>query len=87
MLALADFAVLVTAGDIFGGLSQLDVAAVGHVTSIITALTMTTAMLAAARRTATSAGGRTATSAGGVPDGQPDEIGDRGGGGPEYELP
>jgi hypothetical protein len=87
VLALADFAVLVTAGDIFGGLSQLDVAAVGHVTSIITALTITTALLAAARRTATSAGGQTATSAGRVPDRQPDQIGDRGGTGPEYELP
>jgi hypothetical protein len=88
VLALADFAVLVTAGDIFGGLSQLDVAAVGHVTSIITALTITTALLAtASARRKTPAGQETAISAGRVPDRQPDEIGDRGGSGPEYELP
>jgi hypothetical protein len=78
VLAVIDFAVLVFAGDIFGGLSQLDVAAVGHLTSILTALAATAALLATRR---------TQASAGRVPDGQPDEIGDRGGSGPEYELP
>lgn len=34
--ALADFALLVFAGDIFGGLSRLDVAAVGHLTALVT---------------------------------------------------
>jgi hypothetical protein len=87
LLAGADFVVLVTAGGIFGGLSRLDVAAVGHLTSILTALTITTALLVTSRRTATSAGQRSAASAGRVPDGQPDEIGDRRGAGAEYELP
>ncbi len=35
--AALDFAVLVTGGHIFGGLSHLDVAAVGHLTALVTA--------------------------------------------------
>jgi hypothetical protein len=62
------------------------VAAVGHLASILTALAATAVLLAARRRQACAAGRRQA-SAGRVPDGQPDEIGDRGGSGPEYELP
>jgi hypothetical protein len=36
--ATADFALLVFVGDIFGGLSRLDVAAVGHLTAIMVAV-------------------------------------------------
>jgi hypothetical protein len=39
--ALLDFALLVFGGHIFGGLSHLDVAAVGHLTAIITAAVLT----------------------------------------------
>jgi hypothetical protein len=39
--ALLDFALLVFGGDIFGGLSHLDVAAVGHLTAMITAAVLT----------------------------------------------
>ena len=35
--AALDFAVLVVGGHIFGGLSQLDVSAVGHLTALVTA--------------------------------------------------
>ena len=90
ILAVIDFVVLTFTADLFGGLTQLDVAAVGHLTSMVTALVITTALLAAAwsrrtagRRTPAAAG----ASAGRVPDAQPDEIGDGGGAGPEYELP
>jgi hypothetical protein len=78
-LAALDFVLLTFGGDLFGGLSQLDVAAVGHLTAMVTALVITTALLMARRRTAASAGR--------VPDGQPDGIGDSGGAGAEYELP
>ena len=37
MAAAADFAVLVFAGDIFSGLAALEVAAVGHLTALLTA--------------------------------------------------
>jgi hypothetical protein len=36
-LAAVDLVILVFPGDIFGGLSQLDVAAVGHLTALLTA--------------------------------------------------
>lgn len=36
--AVLDFAILVVAGSIFGGLTKLDVAAVGHVTAIMVAV-------------------------------------------------
>lgn len=84
LLAAIEFVALIFVADLFGGLSQLDVAAVGHLTSIITALVITTTMLAARRR---AEGRRTMASAGRVPDAQPDEIGDGRGPGPEYELP
>ena len=98
-LAALDFAVLVFAGDIFGGLSQLDVAAVGHLTAMLTAAAATALVLARRR----SAGSRSAGSqspdsqnagkgsglgsADHVTDGHADQVGDRGGGGAQEELP
>ena len=51
-LAVIDFAVMVFAGHIFGGLSQLDVAAVGHLTAALTAATATALIMARRRRAA-----------------------------------
>jgi hypothetical protein len=43
--AALDFAVLVFGGQIFSGLSHLDVSAVGHLTAIVTAATITLILL------------------------------------------
>jgi hypothetical protein len=75
-LAVLDFAVLVFAGHIFGGLSQLDVAAVGHLT----------AMLTAAALIAVPPVGRRDES-GHVADADTDQVGDPGGGGTQHQLP
>ena len=48
--AALDFAVLVTGGHIFGGLSRLDVSAVGHLTALVTAAAAATLTLARQRR-------------------------------------
>ena len=45
VLAAVDFAVLVFGGHIFGGLSHLDVSAVGHLTAMITAAAATALLL------------------------------------------
>jgi len=45
-LAAADFAILVFPGQIFGGLSHLDVSAVGHLTALLTAAAAIAAMRA-----------------------------------------
>jgi hypothetical protein len=47
--ALLDFALLVFGGHIFSGLSHLDVAAVGHLTAIITAAVLTAILARRAR--------------------------------------
>ena len=47
--AALDFAVLVIGGHIFGGLSHLDVAAVGHLTALVTAAAAVTLTLARRR--------------------------------------
>ena len=57
-LAAGDFAVLVFGGHIFGGLSHLDVSAVGHVTAIVTAVTGVTLILLRRGRPAPVAGGQ-----------------------------
>jgi hypothetical protein len=44
LLAAIDLAILAFPGDIFGGLGNLDVAAVGHVTAAVTAAVCTTAI-------------------------------------------
>jgi hypothetical protein len=49
--AALDFAVLVVGGHIFGGLSHLDVSAVGHLTALITAAAAVTLAVARRRRT------------------------------------
>ena len=48
--AALDFAVLVTGGHIFGGLSRLDVSAVGHLTALVTAAAAVMLTLARRRR-------------------------------------
>ncbi len=48
--AALDFAVLVTGGHIFGGLSRLDVSAVGHLTALVTAAAAVTLTLARRHR-------------------------------------
>jgi len=53
--AALDFAVLVTGGHIFGGLSRLDVSAVGHLTALVTAAAAVTLTLARRRRTPSEA--------------------------------
>ena len=50
-LAALDFAVLVVGGHIFGGLSHLDVSAVGHLTALVTAAAAVTLTLAQRGRT------------------------------------
>jgi hypothetical protein len=49
--AALDFVVLVTGGHIFGGLSRLDVSAVGHLTALVTAAAAVTLTMARRRRT------------------------------------
>ncbi len=49
--AVLDFAVLVIGGHIFGGLSHLDVSAVGHLTALITAAAAVTLIVARRGRT------------------------------------
>jgi hypothetical protein len=44
--AALDFAVLVVGGHIFGGLSHLDVSAVGHLTALVTATAAVTLTVA-----------------------------------------
>ena len=97
--AVLDFAVLVFAGHIFAGLSQLDVAAVGHLTAMLTAAVATALIVtrrSGPRASAGPLGGRRASagplggpraSAGHVADGRADQVGDRGGGGAKQQLP
>jgi hypothetical protein len=80
-LAVIDFAVMVFAGHIFGGLSQLDVAAVGHLTAALTAAAATALILA---RRGRGSGGR--RSGGHVADGHADQVGDPGGAGAQDQL-
>jgi hypothetical protein len=75
-LAALDFAILVFGGQIFSGLSHLDVAAVGHLTAMITA--------AAALALSTSA--RRKSSRGHVTDQDTDQVGNPGGAGAEQQL-
>jgi hypothetical protein len=82
-LAVVDFAILVFAGDIFGGLSQLDVAPVGHLTAMLTAAAATG--LIVTRRHRNHDGSQ--RSAGHLADGHADQVGDRDGEGPQDQLP
>jgi hypothetical protein len=84
-LAVVDLVILVFPGNIFGGLSQLDVAAVGHLTAMLTATAAVALILARRRRD--SGGGAGRSSGGDVAGRHADQVGDRGGGGPEEQLP
>jgi len=91
-LAAVDLVILVFPGNIFGGLSQLDVAAVGHLTAMLTAAAASAFILARRRRPASGASGGGASgdvaegASGGDVDGGADAEGDRGRGGPEDQL-
>ena len=78
VLAAADFAILVFGGQIFSGLSHLQVSAVGHLTVMLTAAAATATIQARSRRRRTSSD---------VTDADADQVGDPGGAGPEYQLP
>lgn len=83
-LAAVDLVVLVFPGQIFGGLSQLDVAAVGHLTAALTAAVATALILS--RRNRNQNRNQTQNnsdrgSGGYVTDAHPDQVGDRGGAG------
>jgi hypothetical protein len=89
-LAAADLAVLVFPGQVFGGLSQLDVAAVGHLTAALTAAVATALILSRQSRNRSQTHTQTQSqsqsssdrgSGGYVMDAHPDQIGDRGGAG------
>jgi len=74
-LALLDFAILVFGGHIFSGLSHLDVSAVGHLTSMLTAAVIIALNLVLRRRGSAH-----------VTDERPDQVGDPGGDGSQYQL-
>jgi len=80
VLAAVDLVVLVFPGQIFGGLSQLDVPAVGHLTAALTAAA-TALILSRRRQNAGQAPAAAAGSGGYVTDAHPDQVGDRGGAG------
>jgi hypothetical protein len=82
--ALADFAVLAFPGHIFGGLSHLDVSAVGHLTAAVTAAAVAGPMLARRRRSSPS---RLSGSRRDVTHAGADQVGDAGGEDPQYQLP
>jgi len=85
VLAAVDLVLLVFPGDIFGGLSQLDVAAVGHLTAMLVAAAATALILA--RRGWAPGLDRGPGSAGHVADGHADQVGDRDGEGAQDQLP
>ena len=91
-LAAVDLAVLVFPGRIFDGLSQLDVAAVGHLTAMLTAVAAATFILALRHRRRDPGQGRDpgrrrgTGSAGHVADGHADQVGDPGGAGAQDQL-
>ena len=88
LLAAGDFAVLVFPGHIFGGLSRLDVPAVGHLTALLTAAAATALIIARRRgREASGRGSGGRGSGGHVADGHADQVGDPGGAGAQDQLP
>jgi hypothetical protein len=76
--AAFDLGILVFIGNIFGGLSSLDVAAVGHLVSGSTAAACVAGILVYRRR---------AQQSGYMPDGDPDQVRNAGGGAAEHQLP
>ncbi len=75
-LAVLGAAILVFAVRIFSGLSQLDVAAVGHLTAALTAAAMVAVILIRRGRRRRS----------GHVDADADQVGDPGGGGSQHQL-
>jgi hypothetical protein len=82
-LAVADLALLVFPGQIFAGLSQLDVSAVGHLTAMLTAATATALITSRWPRRSPGPGTR---SGGHLADGHADQVGDPGGAGAQEQL-
>ena len=84
-LAAVGLVLLVFPGQIFAGLSELDVTAVGHLTAMLAAA-VTTALVTS--RWPRRRGPRPGTgSAGHVTDGHADQVGDPGGAGAQDQLP
>jgi len=81
ILAAVDLVLLVFPGQIFAGLGQLDVAAVGHLIAMLTAAAATALILARRHRR------QGAGSGGHVTDGHADQVGDRDGAGAQEQLP
>jgi hypothetical protein len=81
VLAAVGLVLLVFPGQIFAGLGQLDVAAVGHLIAMLTAAAATALILARRQR------GRGGGSGGHVTDGHADQVGDRDGAGAQEQLP
>jgi hypothetical protein len=96
-LAAVGLVVLVFPGQIFSGLSHLDVAAVGHLTAALTAAGATALILSRERRRQRQSqrrppdrdrdAGGSGGSGGHVTDAHPDQVGDRGGAGAQDQLP
>jgi hypothetical protein len=82
-LAVADLALLVFPGQIFAGLSQLDVSAVGHLTAMLTAAAATALITSRWPRRSPGPGTR---SGGHLADGHADQVGDPGGTGAQEQL-
>jgi hypothetical protein len=96
LAAALDLAILVFIGDVFAGLTRLDVPAVGHLTAAIAAAALTAAVTAASRRgRATSAASPPAGTAEepasaslrDVPDAEADQVRDPGRERAEDQLP
>jgi hypothetical protein len=83
-LAAAGLALLVFPGQIFAGLSQLDVTAVGHLTAMLTAAVATALITSRWPRRGPGPGTR---SGGHATDGHADQVGDSGGAGAQEQLP
>jgi hypothetical protein len=87
-LAAVDLVLMVFPGQIFGGLSRLDVPAVGHLTAALTAAAATALVLTRRHRGRRSGGwGGSGGSGGDVTDAHPDQVGDRGRAGAQDQLP
>jgi hypothetical protein len=92
MLAAVDLVLLVFPGQIFAGLSQLDVGAVGHLTAMLTAAAATALIIVRGRRRDSDSDGgrgrgRGRGSTGHVTDGHADQVGNRDGAGAQEQLP
>jgi hypothetical protein len=91
-LAAVDLVILVFPGAIFGGLSQLDVAAVGHLTAMLTAAVLVGVIMLRRRNTPHPPRGTLhpprgrSASGGDLAHGRADAVGDRGRGGAEDQL-